>query len=54
MTNESAFPNMTHEELHFSLNKYNNYHGQADETANNTTLGGCANLTNTTLIPTNQ
>ena len=22
MTNESAFPNMTHEELHFSLNKY--------------------------------
>lgn len=23
MTNESAFPNMTNEELHISLNKYN-------------------------------
>ena len=27
MTNESAFPNITHEELHFSINKYNNFHG---------------------------
>lgn len=27
MTNESGFPNITHEELHFSINKYNNFHG---------------------------
>ena len=32
MTNESGFPNITHEELHFSMNKYISNH---DDTANN-------------------
>lgn len=32
VTYESAFPNVTHEELHLSINKYNNCHGALDET----------------------
>lgn len=27
VTYESAFPNITHEELHLSINKYNNLQG---------------------------
>lgn len=56
MTNESAFPNVTHEELHFSINKYNNFHaGALDDTSsqiivnnvgNNTSL---VNITNSTI-----
>ncbi|CDW72048.1 nli interacting factor-like phosphatase family protein [Stylonychia lemnae] len=34
MTNESAFPNITNEELHFSINKYNNFHGTGASTSN--------------------
>jgi hypothetical protein len=34
MTNESGFPNITHEELHFSINKYNNFHGTGASSSN--------------------
>lgn len=35
MTNESAFPNITHEELHFSMNKYNNFASNSNNLQNN-------------------
>lgn len=46
MTNESAFPNITHEELHFSMNKYNNV-GGGNSCSNN-------NLQNNNLNNNNQ
>jgi hypothetical protein len=42
MTNESAFPNITNEELHISVSRYN-FQPSIDESANivnnNTTIG---------------
>ena len=54
VTYESAFPNVTHEELHLSINKYN-FNGTLDETnsqfiLNNNSVG---NVTNTTLANNN-
>ena len=46
MTNESAFPNITNEELHISMSRYN-FNGAGGDTCNNTSFGGADNITNT-------